>query len=255
MKSEIKKLLSRLWYRPNSRHRILFGPMQGMWFKCSDNTGLAAVYSGNEKANQRIYAQVVRAGDTVIDAGANWGVHTLYLAKLVGGSGHVHAFEPHPIVVDELRWHVSQNSMNQVTIHPCALFDREDSLHFELGANSKTSHLVNSSERSDNHQVMVPAKPLDSIVEAIELSSLRLMKIDVEGAEAALLQGATKTIANHRPHLIVELHSPEQDLLVAQKLSDWGYVIQRVDGPEILHLDRPWPDPNGVWGTLHAIPT
>jgi hypothetical protein len=55
--------------------------------------------------------------------------------------------------------------------------------------------------------------------------------------------------------LIVELHSPEQDLLVAQTLSDWGYVIKRVEGPEILHLDRPWPDPNGVWGTLHAIPT
>jgi hypothetical protein len=37
-------------------------------------------------------------------------------------------------------------------------------------------------------------------------------------------------------------------------LTQWNYHIQRVDGQSILHLDRSWPDPNGVWGTLHAIP-
>ena len=81
-----------------------------MWFKCSDNTGLAALYSGNEKENQRVYAAVVRPGDTVVDAGANWGVHTLYLAKLTGATGRVHAFEPHPQVVEELRWQCGSES-------------------------------------------------------------------------------------------------------------------------------------------------
>ncbi len=67
----IKKILSTTWYRPGTAHRITTGPIKGMWFKCSDNTGLAVLYFGNEKDNQRVYAAVVRPGDTVVDAGAN----------------------------------------------------------------------------------------------------------------------------------------------------------------------------------------
>lgn len=253
----LKNLLSTLYYRPGTEHRILAGPMRGMWFKCSDNTGLAALYSGNEKANQRVYASVVRPGDVVIDAGANWGVHTLYLARLVGGSGHVHAFEPHPTVIDELRWHVSRNMLENVTIHACGLLDINGSIPFFLGANSKTSHVATIADLEHaprTSQIEVPCSPLDEVVSDSRLDALRLIKIDVEGAEGKALQGAEATIRRFRPHLVVELHSPEQDLEVANTLVRWGYRLTRVEGPELLHVNLPWPEPNGVWGTIHAIP-
>jgi hypothetical protein len=78
--------------------------------------------------------------------------------------------------------------------------------------------------------------------------------VDVEGAEARLLKGAEHTILRFRPHLVVELHNPEQDLEVARLLQKWNYAIKRVDGSPINYLDRPWPEPEGVWGTLHATP-
>jgi FkbM family methyltransferase len=250
-----KKLLAAVWYRPGSAHQILTGPMRGMWFKCSDNTGLAAIYSGNEKANQRVYAEVVRAGDTVIDAGANWGVHTLYLAKLVGANGHVHAFEPHPVVSEELRWHVQRNGLAQVTIHACGLFDSEGVIPFVLGENSKTSHIAGDGEAApDARRVEVPCRTLDKVVEELGITSLRLIKIDIEGAEGGMLRGSAVTIQRFRPHIVVELHSPEQDLMVARTLTAWNYKLERVEGPELLYLDKPWPEKHGVWGTLHAVP-
>lgn len=85
--------------------------MKGLWFRFSENSGFAALYSGNEHANQRIYASIVRPGDVVVDGGANWGVHALYLAKLTGSTGRILAFEPHPEVVEELRWNVKKKRL------------------------------------------------------------------------------------------------------------------------------------------------
>ena len=250
----VKKALCSIWYRPGTSHRILVGPMRGLWFKSSDNTGLAALYSGNEKDNQRVYADVVRPGDVVVDAGANWGVHTLYLARLAGAAGRVLAFEPHPQVVEELRWHVEKNGFKQVSIYGCGLLDSSDEIPFMLGESSKTSHVMGTHDQTEGAQVIVACRTLDEVITESGINALRLIKVDVEGAEARLLQGAEKTILRFRPHLVVELHNPDQDLEVARMLQAWNYRIERVDGSTIKHLDRPWPDPDGVWGTVHGTP-
>lgn len=255
MKSWIKHILTRLWYRPGTVHHVLWGPLRGMLFKCSENTGLGTLTSGNERDNQRVYASVVRSGDTVVDAGANWGMHTIYLAKLVGVTGQVHAFEPHPVVVDELRWHVDGNQLTQVTVHAGGLLDAEGSIPFVLGKHSKISHFATAnSPASRNSLVTVPCQTLDHFAATSGLNALRLIKIDVEGAEGKVLQGAKQTIARFRPHIVIELHSPKDDLEVARVLTAWDYELRRVDGSKILYLDRSWPDPHGVWGTLHALP-
>ena len=253
MKHLIKRLLARTLCRPGSIHKILTGALKGMEFRMSESTGFAALYSGNERANQELYATLVREGDTVVDAGANWGVHTLCLARLVGASGKVHAFEPHPEVVKELRWNVERNGLRQVSIHACGLLDKAAVLPFVLGASSKTSHISASSEASVS-SVSVPCQTLDSLSDELGLHSLRLLKLDVEGAESLALKGAVNTIADSRPHMVIELHTPEQDLEVARLLTSWNYTLTRLEGPPILYLDRSWPDQNGVWGTIHAVP-
>jgi FkbM family methyltransferase len=252
MKSLLKKLLSLLWYRPGSAHRILKGPMKGLWFRWTESTGFAALYSGNEHANQIAYDEIVRPGDVVVDGGANWGVHALYLARLTGKTGRVHAFEPHPQVVEELRWNVARNGFDQITVHQCGLLDEVTELPFVLGATTKSSHIAGAGESAG--EIRVPCKPLDVIAHEVGLTSLRLLKLDVEGAESRALLGAKETIARFRPQMIIELHTPEQDLAVAKLLTEWGYQLSRLEGPPILYPDRPWPDQNGVWGTIRAVP-
>lgn len=251
MKSLIKGLLAKTVYRPGSIHRILKGPLKGMEFRMTESTGFAALYSGNERANQELYAALVREGDTVIDAGANWGVHTLCLARLTGASGKVHAFEPHPEVVEELRWNVERNHLRHVAVHACGLLDRAEVLPFVLGASTKSSHV---SATASTSSVSVPCRTLDSLCDELDLQSLRLFKLDVEGAESMALRGAADTITRFRPHLVIELHTPEQDIEVARLLTSWNYTLTRLEGPPIMHLDRSWPDQHGVWGTIHAAP-
>lgn len=254
MTALLKSFLSALWFRPGSAHRVLTGPLRGMWFRFGPDTGFAALYSGNEGHNQRAYAALVRPGDTVIDAGANWGVHTLHLARLVGPQGRVLAFEPHPVVVEDLRWHVERNALTQVQIHAAALGDQPGTLPFILGESSKTSHFASSDEKPAAQVVEVPCRTVDEVVAGAGLTSLRLMKVDVEGAESRLLQGAEETLRRLRPALVVELHTPEQDLAVSALLTRHGYRLAGVDGRVIQHLDRSWPDPDGVWGTVLALP-
>lgn len=250
----IKRLLATLWYRPGTTHRILTGPMRGMRFVFTESSGFAALYSGNEKDNQKAYARIVQPGDVIVDAGANWGVHTLYLSLLTGPTGKVLAFEPHPLVASELATNVKLNHLDQVVQVQAALSDQEAELPFLLGSSTKVSHIAGTREQHDGTVVKVPCTTLDRWLAENPVGSIKLIKVDVEGAEAALLRGAEQTILEHRPDLVVELHTPEQDLEVARLLSGWGYQIRRIDGSPISHLDRSWPDPEGVWGTLHATP-
>lgn len=249
---DLIKRPARAWFRPGSEHRVWLGPLRGLRVRLSASTGLAALYSGNERANQKLYARLVRPGDVVVDAGANWGMHTLLLARLTGPAGQVVAFEPHPGVVEELRHHVRVNGFHQVTVMAAGLLDQEGEIPFTPGESSKTSRFDTASEAVAS--LAIPCRTLDAVMDELKPKALRLVKVDVEGAEARVLAGAVRTIRNYHPHLVVELHNPEQDLAVARQLLEWGYKIERVGGPPIRHLDRAWPDPEGVWGTLHGIP-
>jgi hypothetical protein len=83
---------------------------------------------------------------------------------------------------------------------------------------------------------------------------VKLVKIDVEGAESMVLSGARALMRELRPYFVVELHAPEQDVAVAAELSGSGYRVSRISGPPILRTDVGWPDPAGVWGSILATP-
>jgi len=250
----VKLVLSKCWYRPGSSHQILIGAMRGIKFHFTENSGFAALYSGNEKHNQAAYKSLVRAGDTVLDVGANWGLHTLYLARLVKSTGKVIAFEPHPTVFNELVANVALNQFQQVEAFNFALAKTSGEVKFGLGSTSKTSHIVNPLFPNVGTTICTKTYALDEWLKEHQITALRLMKIDVEGAESEVLQGAERTIRQFRPRLVVELHTPEQDLAVAKCLLDWNYNLQRIDGTVISNFSRSWPDPDGVWGTILATP-
>ena len=95
---------------------------------------------------------------------------------------------------------------------------------------------------------------MDSVVREFRLRAVKLVKIDVEGAESVVLSGASALLRELRPYLVVELHTPEQDVAVAAELGGAGYRIGRISGPPIQRIDVGWPDPAGVWGSILATP-
>jgi hypothetical protein len=101
--------------------------------------------------------------------------------------------------------------------------------------------------------VEVEAQTIDALV-ASGQPVPDFIKVDVEGWEGAALSGAAKVLRERRPTLLVELHTPEQDVVVGAILRDLNYSVERLRPRErVERLDRGWPDKQGMWGTVVAV--
>ncbi len=235
--------------------RIRLGPLRGFVFRVNDITGLSPWYSGAEREHQRTFKRLVQAGDVVVDVGANWGLHTLYLSRLVSHQGTVISIEPFPPAFAELQWHTQANDCANVKQLCAAVSDRDGEALFAPGDDASTGRLSGAANSStvERNSLVVKTHRLDSILNDLEIEAPRMIKIVVEGAESNVLLGAEETIRRHRPHLVVDLQTPEQDVLVAGFLTSWRYRLERLSGPPILRTNVGWPHPEGVWGSTLSI--
>ncbi len=137
---------------------------------------------------------LVRPGMHVVDVGANIGYCTMMFSSLVGERGRVWSIEPDPVNLLELEATVAENRLaGQITVLPVAAGASEGTVKFEPGLNS----CVTPEGRSE-----VTVKSLDSL----KLERVDLIKIDVEGYEGAVLEGALATLARCQPTIFMELH-------------------------------------------------
>jgi FkbM family methyltransferase len=158
------------------------------------------VYGEFSEFEDEVFAQLLRAGDVVVEAGANIGAHTVPIAKLVGERGAVHAFEPQRVIFQLLSANVGLNELLHVRTYHAALGRergtiRVPSLDYRAENNFGGLSLKLSGEGEE-----VPLFTLDDF----SLPSLRMIKVDVEGMETEVLSGARGTIGRLRPILYVE---------------------------------------------------
>lgn len=171
----------------------------------TDPTGRDAFFYGTpyEAAVTDAVITALRPGDVFLDVGANIGYFSTLAAKLVGGSGHVVAFEPHEQARDDLRAIAARNDVERIVeIVPCAVADREGELTFYTAAET-TAYSTLDPGLSPMREVVafrpatvVQATSLDAwLSRRPELAArVRCIKIDVEGAESRVLQGMTRTL-------------------------------------------------------------
>ena len=176
----------------------------------------------------RALQQVVEPGMTCFDCGANAGYFTLLLSKLTGPTGKVYAFEPVPVNANYLRRHLELNAIQNVTLLEYALADRNGKVNFSgEGAQGRIS---------DNGNVSVSCRTIDSA----GLPPPDVMKIDVEGAEVALVRGAQRTLQISRPRVFMALHIPESDAKgLGDQLTSLGYdVTLRAPSCDLVAIAR-----------------
>lgn len=248
----IKKLIKDLFFREGSIRKIAFGPLKGTKYRVTPITGMETWHSAHERPLQSAFVRLVKKNEKVIDVGANWGGHALLLSKLVGPLGMVLAVEPSPSVIAETKWHIEKNCAKNIILEESALSDSEGVALFEEEGLSTTGKL--SSSKSKNKTFEVKLGTLDSLINKFGFHDVALIKIDVEGAEGKVLEGAKNTLNSIRPNLIIELHNPEQDKQVSQILRSSRYSLFRLDGKKIPKPEAVWPDRDGVWGIILAIP-
>jgi FkbM family methyltransferase len=157
---------------------------------------------------REIFRALLSPGGVAVDVGANIGWHTLLMAHLVGAQGVVLAAEANPSVRRKLQENLDLNRFRQVEIVPYALAGAEGTLAFHGPAaddpDSGNGYVVRNGADRRAGTIQVEARRLDSVVAAAGIDRLDLIKIDVEGFEWPVLQGAEQTIANFRPHIVFE---------------------------------------------------
>lgn len=166
---------------------------------------------GFEPATLRLYPALVPDGGVVLDVGANVGSHTLPLARLVGPRGRVHAVEPTAYAVAKLAANLRLNPdlAPRVSIHQALLGAAPgdapapfvySSWPLEKAPDLHEKHLgrLMSTEGA-------AAATLDGLAGAADIVRLDLVKIDVDGAEPAIVAGAVETLRRLRPSLLLEM--------------------------------------------------
>lgn len=154
-------------------------------------------------------------GTTILDIGANIGNHAVFFAAIL--DARVHAFEPFPPNQELLELNVAANSLeDRVTIHRCALGEQVTTGATSLGLPNNLGTVSVSVGAGD-----VPVHTIDSLRLA---EPVGLLKVDVEGAECAVLRGAAALIRRWLPDIMVEAGDPDAFQAVARLLLESGYV-------------------------------
>ncbi len=154
-----------------------------------------------------LLAQRIKPGMTVVDAGANHGYFTLLLADLVGPEGRVAAIEPHPKTAELLRRTVGVNGFgDRTTVFEQAVGAHDDKmLTFEMRDDDPKNARVVGEERADHAgMTRVRSSRLDTLL--TDWPKVDFLKIDVEGAEEAVLEGAWPLIVRDRPEILLEFN-------------------------------------------------
>jgi FkbM family methyltransferase len=150
-----------------------------------------------------------KPGDIVFDIGAFHGLMSAVASKAVGKKGKVIAFEPNEISRDHLRAHLDLNRCTNVTVESTGLMDRDGEYEFypQAGNSSWNSSFVREFVDASHEvrPVTVKCTTLDQYVERTGLIP-RLIKIDTEGTEFLVLNGAVRTINRYRPILLMEFN-------------------------------------------------
>ena len=165
----------------------------------------------HEERVQDALAEHVSAGFTVFDIGAHAGFFTLLASRLAGPNGRVFAFEPRPDNVERLRRNVEANGARNVHVVPAAVSDRSGAAAFIMHASTLEGRLAAADEMS---AASVRTEAIDALVRD-GMAPPDLMKVDVEGAEGAVIRGAARTIDAERPLMLIEVHSVEAGREVA----------------------------------------
>jgi len=208
----------RVWRRINA------GPGKGLWIRLDPRFERDYANGVYEEAVERMLSLHLRPGSVFYDVGAHIGIMSLVAARLVGTHGTVFAFEADPANALRMEEHVRRNGFEQIHIQSCAVWSFGGRLRFERA----------SAQSSLNQGTVATEQPESTVglldVEAITIDDFArshappdLIKIDVEGAEAAVLRGSERIFATKRPLLICEVHDEDSSREVSRWLLERNY--------------------------------
>ena len=193
-----------------------------------------------ERQEVQFIKRELQPGMVFFDIGANMGFYSLIAAKRVGDSGKVHSFEPNPRMFEELKYNIDLNGFTNVKLNCLALADKTRVARLSRYERGKEVYCSLSNRSFPGANIIgyddVQVETLYNYVKKIGINRIDLIKMDVEGAELMVLQGAQSLLESGIPRIIIfELakinvtgfgyHCEE----VLDLLRGFGYAIYQFD--------------------------
>lgn len=196
---------------------IVGGPLRGsLWLPAGGGKVWRVLGGTYEPEQTALFAGTVGPDDVVLDLGAHIVYYTLLASRLVGRGGRVFAFEPRPRNVSYLRQHVRLNRRRNVEVVQAAAFDSTGEARFDLGRGSGTGRVA------EHGSVGVRTIRIDDFVADRGIAPT-VLKVDVEGGERPVLEGARETLLRDRPVLFLSTHGPAASESCRRLLDTLGY--------------------------------
>ncbi|MBI5040280.1 MAG: FkbM family methyltransferase [Gammaproteobacteria bacterium] len=171
---------------------------------------------------------LIQPGQRVIDIGANYGVYTLAMAKLVGPTGSVWAFEPASNTADLLATSIATNNFSHVMLVRSALSNTTGTAQLSLNENSELNELVRG-EQFMGASETVPLVTLDASMDSYGWKGIDFMKIDAEGEETNILRGGRNFLTSESPLIQYEIKAGDEfHLDLVRQFSALGYQSYRL---------------------------
>lgn len=200
----------------------------------SDSLRKTGVHEPNLTA---YFKETVQTDDHILDIGANIGYFSLLFASLTEVSGQVIAAEPDPTNIVLLERNIERNGFDHdsVGIVQKAISDHIGTTKFYRDSKSKGAHSIEQTDNTDGDSITVETTTVDELID----STIDIIKIDVEGAENRVLDGATNTIQEYRPVIVFEMAPPiwsSSPVETLQGLKQQGYKFRCIDTEGIRNV-------------------
>ena len=164
-----------------------------------------------------------------IDVGANLGKYTIFMGKKLGNKGFVISIEPENHTVKLLKQNIILNKLKNVVVveKACSSKSGKSTLYLE---GTKYSGGLHSLKKYPHHvnEIEIEVETLDSIISRLGFKRVDLIKIDVEGSEVEVLEGAQKIIRKYHPKIICESLDKSSEEKITNLLKKFKYIVKRV---------------------------
>lgn len=227
-------------------HTIDAGPARGLRFFIQLPQDKAVWLGNYERAFAEALREAVRPGGVCYDIGGYRGFMAGVMA--LNGAREVVVFEPMTANVAAIQRLRELNPQLPIRCLELAVGDTDGEASFLIMPQASMGKLDNSPFQKENRgasELKVRTARLDSLLAREEIAPPKVVKIDVEGAELLVLQGATGLLTRHRPRLFIEAHTRELARACSERLAGLGYEVKVLETgapptgpelPEICHL-------------------
>ena len=152
-----------------------------------------------------VVSEVLKEGDVFVDVGANFGLYSLWSSKIVGDSGRIFSFEPFEINLISLNKNIELNSLSNIIVIDKAVTDKISDIRLFFNERDQNLGMVSTFNFDNGISTKVQTISLDNFFSENEISSIKFIKIDIEGGEYLALLGMSETLRKYRPIVQIEI--------------------------------------------------